>query len=129
MLNKFHRLFLSATGRLSRSTFCWSSAAVALAFFVLFVFLETMVSRGATWILYPPVFWAMFALMTKRLHDRGQSALWILISVIPVLGPLWLIVTLAFRRGSKGENQYGSDPREYGADYLSVDISKAGALK
>jgi uncharacterized membrane protein YhaH (DUF805 family) len=37
-----------------------------------------------------------------------------------VLGALWLFVDLALRRGTPGENQYGPDPREFGADYLTV---------
>jgi hypothetical protein len=39
---------------------------------------------------------------------------------------VWLAWLLLFRKGSAGENQYGSDPLEYG-DYLTVDIHAPGA--
>ena len=129
MSKKFQRIYLSFNGRISRPTFFWHSFLVAATFLIIFVFLETLVSRSATWILYPPFFWAVLALMMKRLHDRGQSAWWMLIVMIRLLGPIWLFITLLLRKGSPGENQYGSDPREYGADYLSVDISSPGGVK
>ena len=58
--------------------------------------------------------------MTKRLHDRGRSAWWLIVLLIPVLGPLWLAIELALRRGTPGENQYGADPLERHYDYLTV---------
>jgi uncharacterized membrane protein YhaH (DUF805 family) len=128
MLNKLLRLLLSWNGRITRAAFCWSSLSLAVIFLVLFVFLETMVSRTATWVLYPPFWWIAFSLAVKRLHDRGQSVWWLAIVAIPLLGPLWLIFILVFRKGSSGENQYGPDPLEYG-DYLIVDIHSQGGVK
>ena len=129
MANKMIRTVGTLKGRISRSTFCLGALLAAASFLVLFVFLETMVSRAATWILYPPFFWAMLALSVKRLHDRGHSAWRLLILLIPLLGPVWIFFGLVFRKGSPGENQYGPDPREFGADYLMVDISNPGGVK
>ena len=129
MSKKFQRLYLSYDGRISRSTLFWHGLLVLATFLILFVFIEAMLSRSTTWVLYPPFFWVALALMAKRLHDRGQSTWWLLIVAIPLLGPIWLFITLLLRKGSPGENQYGSDPREYGADYLSVDISSPGGTK
>lgn len=122
------RLLYSWRGRIARQTFFWCSLATAALFLVLFVFLETMVSRPATWILYPPFFWVVLALAVKRLHDAGQSARWLFVLAIPVAGPLWLLYLLYFRKGSPGENHYGEDPLEYG-DYLTVDIHQTGGVK
>ncbi|HEV7716634.1 MAG TPA: DUF805 domain-containing protein [Steroidobacteraceae bacterium] len=114
------RTFISFQGRISRGTF-WVAALTVLALFtVLFVFLESALGRGATWLLYPPFFWAAAALAVKRLHDRALTAWRLALLIIPVIGPLWLFVSLGLRAGTKGENQYGEDPQLVDADYLTV---------
>lgn len=115
------RLLFVFRGRLARGTIWAAALCVAAAFAVLFVFIESALGRTATWILYPPFAWAMAALCVKRLHDRARSAWWLLVAVIPVLGPLWLFVDLALRGGTPGDNQYGDDPRLVRADYLTVE--------
>lgn len=129
MAGSLRSLFFSFSGRIGRGSYLWASAALLLVFFILFVFLDTMVHHDATWLLYPPYFWSAFALAFKRLHDRGSSAWCLLLVVIPVFGPLWLAICLYLRKGSPGENQFGPDPREEGADYLRVDISKTGSAQ
>jgi uncharacterized membrane protein YhaH (DUF805 family) len=42
-----------------------------------------------------------------RLHDRGASAWWLLLLVVPLAGPLVLFVLLAVLRGDRGPNRYG----------------------
>lgn len=116
----FVRVYGSLRGRIQRSTFWWAGLALAAAFVVLYVFLDTVAGRTATFALYPPLFWGAAALAVKRLHDRGDSAWWLAAALIPIVGPLWLAWTLGFRAGSPGENHYGDDPRLYDADYLTV---------
>jgi uncharacterized membrane protein YhaH (DUF805 family) len=106
--------------RLTRQAFWWWSVALWAVFAILFVFLSNSLGRASTWILYPPFFWILLALMVKRLHDRGLSAVQLLWIVLPVLGPLWLLITLGFRAGTEGDNQYGDDPRLVNIDYLTV---------
>ncbi|MEO8019697.1 MAG: DUF805 domain-containing protein [Pseudomonadota bacterium] len=91
---------------------------------MLFSFLETNVSRASTLILYPPFLWSTFALTSKRLHDREQSTWWLLLVMIPVLGPIILAAWLLLGRGTKTDNRFGADPRAAGADYLTVSIGK-----
>jgi uncharacterized membrane protein YhaH (DUF805 family) len=117
-------LFFSFKGRLRRRTFYWTLAALLGAFFVLFTFLEDTVSRGSTLVLYPPYLWSAFALAVRRLHDREQSAWWLLVLLIPVVGPLLMSAWLLLGRGTRGSNRFGSDPRETGADYLQVSIDR-----
>ncbi len=114
------RLFFSFEGRLSRSTVWWTSVLLSALTGVLFVFLESTLGREATWVLYPPFFWALAALWTKRLHDRDQSAWRLLWMVIPILGPLLLFIGLYLRGGTPGDNSYGDDHRLVQADYLTV---------
>jgi uncharacterized membrane protein YhaH (DUF805 family) len=49
----------------------------------------------------------------RRLHDIGKSGWWLLISLVPLAGPIWLLVLLA-TNGVVGENQYGPDPKAAG---------------
>lgn len=125
-MERFAQNFFSFRGRLSRRGFTGRALALALAFLILFVFLETIISRDATWILYPPLFISGLSLAIRRLHDRASSPWALLVVVIPLLGPLWLGFTLFLRSGSAGENQYGQDPREHGRDYVMVDIHQPG---
>ena len=46
----------------------------------------------------------------RRLHDTNRSGWWWLLGVIPVVGPIVLIVFYA-TEGTRGENQYGPDPK------------------
>ncbi len=50
------------------------------------------------------------AVNVKRLHDRGRSGWFLLISLIPFIGGLWLFVELAILGGTPGDNQYGEEP-------------------
>jgi len=112
-------------GRVARAGFWWKTIAASLVFIVLFVFLESEVSRKSTLALYPFYFYFVAALAVARMRDRGRSPWWLAAVLIPVLGPLWLAIELGLRRGTQGENQYGRDPLEVGADYLTVDIGQA----
>ena len=57
------------------------------------------------------VFLPSIAVGIRRLHDIGKSGWWLLISLVPIIGGIWLIVLLA-TEGTSGENSYGSDPKE-----------------
>lgn len=37
----------------------------------------------------------MLAAMVRRLHDAGKGAVWLLIFLVPVIGPFWLAYQLA----------------------------------
>ena len=111
-------------GRLARSGLWWTALLLGAAFLVLFVFLDATLGRPSTLALYPPFFWIGAAAAVKRMHDRGKSPFWLLLVLVPVLGPLWLALELGFLPGTGGENQYGRDPRELDSDYLTVNIHR-----
>jgi uncharacterized membrane protein YhaH (DUF805 family) len=50
------------------------------------------------------------AVGVRRLHDTNRSAWWLLISLIPLIGGVWLLVLLAMD-GTPGDNQYGPNPK------------------
>ena len=56
------------------------------------------------------VFIPGLAVSIRRLHDVGKSGWFLLISLIPLVGLIWLIVVLA-SAGNPGENEYGAVPK------------------
>ena len=54
--------------------------------------------------------WIWFALSAKRFHDRDRKGWWLLISLIPPIGILWVFVVLGFFKGTEGDNRFGPDP-------------------
>jgi len=120
MFERLGSLLFSFRGRLPRSTFWWAAILVGAAFVALMVALEATSGQKASLVLYPPLFWIAAALAVKRLRDRGRRAAWLIVLLVPILGPLWVLVELGFRRGTPGENRYGQDPLEIHGDYLTV---------
>ncbi|MDA9003114.1 DUF805 domain-containing protein [Flavobacteriaceae bacterium] len=51
------------------------------------------------------------AVAVRRLHDVGKSGWMILITLIPLIGAIWLLVLLV-TDSNLGENQYGQNPKE-----------------
>jgi uncharacterized membrane protein YhaH (DUF805 family) len=105
------RLFFTSAGRLRRSAFWLASCGLLAAFGVGYALLGLSLGRGSTLVLYPPFFWAAFSLGAKRLHDRNRSAVWLVVVMVPLLGPAWLTFQMALRRGTPGDNAFGPDPR------------------
>jgi uncharacterized membrane protein YhaH (DUF805 family) len=67
----------------------------------------------------PPVISALYSLAVvipgiavtaRRLHDIGKSGWFILITLIPCIGTIWLLILTA-SEGHPGENQYGPNPK------------------
>ena len=59
-----------------------------------------------------PAWWIILAAAVKRCHDRGKPAIWILISLIPIVGNVWYFIETGLLRGTVGPNKYGPDPLE-----------------
>ncbi len=53
-----------------------------------------------------------FAGTTKRWHDRNRSGWWSLLLLVPVIGWIWVFISLGCRDGSRGPNRFGPDPLE-----------------
>ena len=117
---KISQLLLSFRGRIPRKTFWVTALSLDLAFVLLLVWLERVFGRSASLVLYLPFFWASAAIVTKRMRDRGKSPAWLLLILIPLLGPLWLLVDLGLLRGTRGENRFGVDPLADRRDYMTV---------
>ena len=51
------------------------------------------------------------AVGVRRLHDINRTGWWLLLVFVPGIGWIVLIVW-AIKRGDKGQNKYGPDPRQ-----------------
>ena len=55
--------------------------------------------------------WIWTALLTKRLHDRGKSMIWLLALFVPVLGWMYLFYDCGLVEGDTGQNRFGPSPK------------------
>ncbi|MFT4091402.1 MAG: DUF805 domain-containing protein [Asticcacaulis sp.] len=58
------------------------------------------------------VLYATFAVQVKRWHDRDKSWLWVLITLIPLIGWLWVFIECGFLEGTRGSNRFGPSPKD-----------------
>ncbi|MDO3423524.1 DUF805 domain-containing protein [Chryseobacterium sp. APV1] len=66
---------------------------------------------GYLYLLYALVtFLPGLAVSVRRLHDVDKSGWFLFISLIPIIGGIWLLVLYA-TEGTQGRNQYGDDPK------------------
>lgn len=69
-------------------------------------------SLGILYLVYALfVFIPGVAVAVRRLHDVGKSGWMLLIALIPLIGPIWLLV-LYLTNSNPGENKYGPNPKE-----------------
>jgi uncharacterized membrane protein YhaH (DUF805 family) len=50
------------------------------------------------------------AVSVRRLHDTDRSGWWLLLGLIPLVGPIALLVFFCFE-GTREENRFGADPK------------------
>ena len=116
-------LMLTYIGRINRTTYWHGVVFIWLAFYVLYNLIEYILGTDATIFLYPFLFWSLFATAMKRLHDVGKSSYALFALAIPILGPLWLVYQLGFKKGTATQNDYGSNPSS-ADNYLQVPPGK-----
>jgi uncharacterized membrane protein YhaH (DUF805 family) len=58
------------------------------------------------------VFIPSLATVVRRLHDVNKSGWFYFVSLIPIVGGIWLLIIL-FTEGDRGENDYGEDPKQF----------------
>jgi uncharacterized membrane protein YhaH (DUF805 family) len=55
--------------------------------------------------------WVELANVVRRCHDRDKSGFFIFVGLIPLIGPIWLLIELGFLDGTPGKNRYGPSPK------------------
>lgn len=53
----------------------------------------------------------LVAVWVRRLHDTNRTGWWLLMNLIPIIG-LFFAIILAYRKGDKGENRFGPNPKK-----------------
>lgn len=104
-------------GRARRKEY-WMFALFNMIFALIAIVLDNILGIAMEEIGYGPLYGiyllAMFipgfALIVRRLHDVGKSGWMMLISLIPIIGPIWFFVLLV-KDGTPNENQYGLNPK------------------
>lgn len=118
------QVLFSPKGRLPRldtmfAIFCVLVIAIAVA--GLWIGLATAYRQQPGVLLMPGVWgpamaigavaaWAAICLLAKRCHDRGRSAWFLLITLVPVVN-LWPMIELFFLPGTPDLNPFGPPPR------------------
>lgn len=84
--------------------------AIAVVSGILAGIFESGIFMGLYIIYVLGVFIPSLAVAVRRLHDTNKSGWYYLVSLIPLIGGIWLIVLLA-TEGDVGPNNYGPDPK------------------
>jgi len=135
-MNQKWALF-SFKGRMRRRDYWLYSLPVLLVSLPVFIYsnpenvADSFALNLLSLVIFGFVFWASAALNIKRLHDRNKSGWWIIVTFLPIIGPIFVIVELGILDGTKGANQFGDDPKGRGEppsndndnkDTMTIDI-------
>ena len=120
--------YTTFSGRARRSEY-WYFALFNLIFVIVAMLLDHLLGTtfkmetpsgqislpyGYVYLMYVlTVFLPGLAVLVRRLHDVGKSGWFMLISLIPIVGAIWLLVLL-FTDSVVGINEYGLNPKGIG---------------
>lgn len=115
---KVLRQYADFTGRARRKEY-WMFVLFNIIFAIIAMILDNVLGLAWGELGYGPIYllYALFvfipglAVAVRRLHDINKSGWMILVSLIPVIGAIWLLV-LFVMDGTPGANQYGPNPKE-----------------
>lgn len=110
------------SGRARRKEY-WMFLLFNMIFAFCAMVLDNILGIAVDGIGYGPIYGlyglAMFipglAVSVRRLHDVGKSGWMLLVSLIPLIGAIWLLILFASDSKS-GVNQYGPNPKEAAAE-------------
>ena len=126
----FLGMLFGFSGRIGRGTY-WKIGTVRFLFSLVWIagFLFSLPAGAANWnilevygylygtaeglkigVLSIPLIVCLFSLEARRIHDRGHSALWLLLLFVPFVGllyGLYLFIANGFFAGTPGRNAFG----------------------
>ena len=103
---KFTQFAFSLNGRIGRQEYWLGLIPIFIGFVISFEMMDSGDTEGLGAVLMLALSWCMIAMAVKRWHDRGKSGWWILINIIPTIGPIWSFIELGFLRGTEGPNKF-----------------------
>ena len=108
----YKNLLLSFEGRIGRKTY-WMCYLGFIGISIVLSIVTALLGTAGMIIMVIfllAIIWSALAIQAKRWHDRDKSAWWILIGLLPVIGPIWALVENGFLKGTEGNNRFGADP-------------------
>jgi len=102
--------YVDFKGRASRAEYWWFFLSYVIVYFIALILGSAV--KAAIWLIAIAALVYVLPLLAaavRRLHDTGKSGWWYFISLIPLVGPILLIVFLA-TAGNPAPNQYGPPP-------------------
>jgi uncharacterized membrane protein YhaH (DUF805 family) len=110
-------LLTSYDGRINRAKF-WAGVGILFVGAIIATIIDNVIGTtvsdlpyGYVYFLYALIsLYFVFAIYTKRWHDRDKSGWWSLIGLVPVIGGIWLLVECGILEGTRGPNRFGPDP-------------------
>jgi uncharacterized membrane protein YhaH (DUF805 family) len=101
--------YATFSGRSSRAAYWWFSLFNALAVVTALLVDAGLHTDGLFYVLtLLAIVVPNLAVTVRRLHDTGHSAWWLLVVLVPLAGPIVLLVITV--RGSDGPNAWGYGP-------------------
>lgn len=106
------QVLFSFRGRIPRSTY-WYTFLGLMGVMMVLMMAPVVLGLGEAVmglvivVLYVPAVWISLAIQVKRWHDRDKSGWWVLISFIPIIGPIWAFIENGCLAGTVGENRFG----------------------
>lgn len=109
--------YVDFSGRARRTEY-WMFVLFNVIFAIVALVIDNMLGLASDSTGYGPLYTLFslaillptWAVTVRRLHDVGKSGWWIFISLIPIIGGIWLFV-LTLTDSQPGENQYGPNPK------------------
>ena len=105
------------SGRARRKEY-WFFILFNMIFAIVAMILDNVLGIAIEGLVYGPIY-ILYGLaillpnlgvLVRRLHDVGKSGWFFFITLIPIVGVIWLLVLLC-RDGVQEENQYGPNPK------------------
>jgi uncharacterized membrane protein YhaH (DUF805 family) len=118
----WEQLLFSFEGRVGRKQYWYYTLGVLIVFILIGVLaavlpgqilssvVKAVITLGiivfgiALWI---ALLWSNLAIQVKRLHDLNKSGWFLLLILIPYIGPLIMMIWLGFFKGTDGDNRFG----------------------
>lgn len=120
--------YVLARGRINRLDWLFGQIGVWATLAILYVPMDAWTNRPGTVVLATVTLWFATALCIRRYHDIGRSGWFTLVFAVPVLGPVFVIGELLFRRGQYGTNRFGPEPTDEEPVYHVVGGGDANSL-